>query len=148
MSTRMKIALVCYLLVAVATVASGLLYFLASEIMPYHQQVVGMTWDKIDPRFQKMFLAFMHGTGFVSLVQGLTVIVLILIPFRKGESWARWTIPAIILTASVYLLYITLNLKSSTQASTPWQFAAVTLFLGVAGLILSNGRSKQAHTKP
>jgi hypothetical protein len=71
MSTKMKIALVCYLLVAVWTVAAGLLYFLASEIMPYHQQVIGMTWDKVDPRFQKMFLTFMNATGFASLVQGL-----------------------------------------------------------------------------
>ena len=83
MSVKMKIALVCYLLVAVATVAGGLRYFLASEIMPYHQQVIGMTWDKIDPRFQEMFLAFMNGSGFVSLIQGLTLIALILIPFRS-----------------------------------------------------------------
>jgi hypothetical protein len=148
MSIRVKIALVCYLLVAVATVAVGLLYFLASEIMPYHQQVIGMTWDRVDPRFQKMFLTFLNATGFASLVQGLTLIILILIPFRKGEPWARWAIPASILAVSVYLLYITLNLKSSTQASTPWQLPAVTLFLGVAGLILAYGRSKQAQTRP
>jgi peptidoglycan/LPS O-acetylase OafA/YrhL len=143
MSTKMKIALVCYLVVAVATLSGGLVYFLASQIMPYHQQVIGVTWDKIDPRIQKLFLAFMNGTGFSGLIQSLTLIVLILIPFRKGERWARWTIPGIILTSSVYLLYITLNLKSSTQASTPWQLAAVTFFLGVAGLILAYRPSKQ-----
>ena len=137
MNTTMKIAFVCYLLVALASVAGGLLYFFASEIMPYHQEVIGMDWEKVDPRFQKMFLAFLNGSGLSGFIQGVALIILIFIPFRKGETWARWAIPVLILPGSIYLQYITLHLKSTMQASTPWQLPAIMLLLTIVAIILS-----------
>ena len=137
MNTTMKIAFVLYLLIALVSVLGGLLYFFASELMPYHQEVIGMDWEKVDPRFQKMFLALLNGGGLSGFMQGVALFILILIPFRKGESWARWALPVLILPGNIFLQYITLHLKSSMQASTPWQLIAIILLLTIIALIFS-----------
>jgi hypothetical protein len=79
----------------------------------------------------------LNGGGFAAFTLGYSQIILILIPFRKGEAWARWAIPVIILPSCIYLLYVTLHLKSTMQASTPWQLPVVTLLLIIVAIILS-----------
>jgi hypothetical protein len=145
MNTTMKIAFICYLLVALSYVLFGLVYLFSSEIMPYHQEVIGMDWEKVDPRFQKMFLSFLHVMGLLLLSVGYTIIILILMPFRKGEAWTRWLIPLIILPSSIYLQYMTLHLKSTMQASTPWHVNAIGLLLIIAAIILSYIPYKQEN---
>ena len=142
MNTKMKIAFACYMLVALISVLIGLRYFFSSEIMQYHQEVIGMSWADVQPRFQKMFLAFMNGAGLSLFTQGLALIILLFIPFRRGEIWARWAIPALILPSFSFLQYVTVYLKSTTQASTPWELPAIILLLTIAAIPLSYARSK------
>lgn len=141
MNTKIKVAFACYLLIALVSVIGGLYYFFAPELMPYHQEVIGMDWEEVDPQFQLMFLALLHGGGLGMFTSGLALIILLTIPFRKGEVWTRWAIPVIILPSNIFLLYTTLNLKLTMQASTPWQLFAAVLLLTVVGLILSYVRS-------
>lgn len=143
MNTKIKVAFICYLLVALVSVVGGLYYFFAPELMPYHQEVIGMDWEEVDPQFQLMFLALLHGGGLGMFTQGLALIILLTIPFRKGEAWTRWAIPAIILPNNIFLLYTTLYLKLTMQASTPWQLFIITLLLTFIAITLSYVRSKE-----
>jgi hypothetical protein len=141
MNKKMKISFVCYLLVALVSIGFGLVYFLSSQIMPYHQQVIGMKWSEVAPRFQMMFLAFLNGSGISMFRLGLAMLFLLFFPFRKGEIWSRWAIPIIYLPGGIWVLYIARNLHTNTQASTPWQFAAILILITIVGAILSIKKS-------
>jgi hypothetical protein len=138
----MKISFVCYLLVALASVVSGMVYFLSSQIMPYHQEVIGMKWADVAPRFQMMFLAFLNGSGIAMFSLGTGIIILLFFPFRRGEIWSRWAIPLIYFPGSIYVLFIARNLHNNTQASTPWLFQAILILIAIVGLVLSLERSR------
>ncbi|MGD8763385.1 MAG: hypothetical protein PVG87_13835 [Desulfobacteraceae bacterium] len=142
MSTKMKISFICYMLIALASVVSGLIYTFSSQIMPYHQQVIGMKWEEVNPRFQMLFLAFLNGSGMAMFSLGLAIIILLFFSFRRGEIWSRWAIPVIYLPGSIYVLYIARNLHINTQASTPWLFLAILILIAIAGIICSIEQSR------
>ena len=143
MSKRMKISFACYLLVALVSVVFGLVYFFSSQIMPYHQQVIGMKWADVAPRFQMLFLAFINGSGIAMFSLGLSMIILLLFPFRKGEIWSRWAIPLIYLPVGIYVLSVALNLHNNTQASTPWLFQIIIVLIAISALVLSLERKSK-----
>ena len=57
MATRIKIAFACYLFVASASIVSGVRYMLASQIMPYHQEAVSVSWGELSPSMPVVSLA-------------------------------------------------------------------------------------------
>jgi len=137
MSTRIKMAFACYLLVGLAWMVIGLRYILSSQIMPYHQEVIGVNWGDLSPRIQKMFLAFLHAAGTAVFLYGLSVLILLFIPFRRGEVWSRWALPVLCLPGQIAILYTALDLHLSTHASTPWPFAAFLTFAVLVAIPLS-----------
>jgi hypothetical protein len=141
MSKKMKISFVCYLLVALVSIGFGIVYFLSSQIMPYHQQVIGVKWSEVTPRFQMMFLAFLNSSGISMVCLGLAMLFLLFFPFKKGEIWSRLAIPLIYLPGGIWVLYIARNLHTKTQAATPWQFAAILVLITIVGAILSIKKS-------
>lgn len=143
MSKRMKISFACYLLVALVSVVFGLVYFFSSQIMPYHQEVIGMKWAEVAPRFQMLFLAFINGSGIAMFFLGLSMIILLLFPFRKGEMWSRWAIPLIYLPGGIYVLFVARNLRDNTQASTPWLLQIIIILIAITALVLSLERQNK-----
>ena len=141
MSTRIKMAFACYLLVGLAGMVFGLRYILSPQLMPYHQEVIGVNWGDLSPRMQKMFLAFLHGAGTSMFLSGLSVLILLLIPFRRGEVWSRWALPVLCVPAQIATLCTALDLHLSTHASTPWPFAAVATAVVLVAIPLSIERS-------
>src|SRR5512139_2560976 len=145
MATRIKIAFACYLFVASASIVSGVRYMLASQIMPYHQEAVSVSWGELSPSIQTMFLVFLHASGMSMLLFATSVLILLLIPFRRGEVWSRWALPLLCVPAQIGALYFALDLHVSTQASTPWPDIAFTTILVLAAMALSIGRSRPGH---
>jgi hypothetical protein len=142
MSTRIKIAFACYLLVGLAGMVFGLRYILSPQIMPYHQEVIGVNWGDLSPRIQKMFLAFLHGAGTSMFLSGLSVLILLFIPFRRGEVWSRWALPVLCGPAQIATLCTALDLHRSTHASTPWPFAAFLTVVVLVAIPLSIERKQ------
>ena len=142
MSTRIKIAFACDLLVGLAGMVFGLRYILSPQIMPYHQEVIGVNWGDLSPRIQKMFLAFLHGAGTSMFLSGLSVLILLFIPFRRGEVWSRWALPVLCGPAQIATLCTALDLHRSTHASTPWPFAAFLTVVVLVAIPLSIERKQ------
>jgi len=142
MSTRIKIAFACYVLVGLAGMVFGLRYILSPQIMPYHQEVIGVNWGDLSPRIQKMFLAFLHGAGTSMFLSGLSVLILLFIPFRRGEVWSRWALPVLCGPAQIATLCTALDLHRSTHASTPWPFAAFLTVVVLVAIPLSIERKQ------
>jgi len=94
MTFRLKIAFVLNILVSIALIAFSLRYLLSSQIMPYHLQVIGRSWNDLDPRLQMMLLGLLGLGGIGQLSTGITLGILTLIPFRRGQRWAYWPSPS------------------------------------------------------
>lgn len=142
MRTRVKIAFACYLFVASAGIVFGLRYILASQILPYHQEAVGVSWGDLSPRIQKMFLAYVHGGGMSMVLWGLAMLILLFIPFRRGEVWSRWALPLLCIPGQLFTLYVALDLHLSTHASTPWPLAAFMIIVMLVASVLSIERKQ------
>ena len=144
MSTKTKAAFICYALVIFFFAAGGVLYGSAPEIMPYHQKATGMAWAELAPRLQIMLLTFLKADGIGMLAVALAMTVLLVVPFRRGERWARWAIPAVGLAWLGPTLYIALRLSNSTGAATPWRGLVVAIVVLALGYLLSGDLGKRA----
>jgi len=117
----------------------------AEEIMPYHQRVLGTTWDQLDPNLQALLLTFVHATGASYLVGAVAMWFLLLIPFRRGEAWSLWAIPVIGVGLLGPSLHYARSLAMATGEQTPWQLTLVgllVLFVGIAASWKGPGQSE------
>ena len=137
MSITFIAAFASYALAALLFTVFGVIYLARFQFMPYHQEALGKPWQKLDPRLQALLIGLMRTAGGGLLAAGVSIAILLLIPFRAGETWARYTIPVIGLVAGLPSLYATILIRSRTQAHTPVVPSAIGVGLLVIGFILS-----------
>jgi len=99
--------IIIYCIVGLGWLIQGVRYIGAETLMPYHMAVIEIPWQHLDPGYQKLFLGLLKGFGVGSFCVGATILLVTLIPFRKGSKWARWALPAIAATYSGALIYVT-----------------------------------------
>ena len=145
MPLRLKIAFSLNILVSIALIASGLRYLLSSQIMPYHLQVIGRSWNDLDPRLQMMLLGLLRLGGIGQLSTGIALGILTLLPFRSGQRWAYWAIPVVGFIYCAYITYSASDLHSSTQAATPWKEVMILSLVLVAAYLLTLRSSQGAE---
>jgi hypothetical protein len=111
-------------------------------MMPYHKQAIGKNWAEIDRGIQVIILALMESVGAANLGIGFIVLILLLIPFRRGEIWVNWTIflGGIFLSGLAFL--ITFKVHLATNASTPWYLFLFNMVLILLGFLFSLGMEK------
>lgn len=134
MNTRMRIAFGCYLAGTLIVTAFGIVYLFRSEFMPYHAVAVGRGWEAFDPAVQVLLLALMRAVASGCLAVAVLQIVLLLVPFRQGATWARWTMTGAGLLMCAGSLYAMLLVKLNTPANPPLFgpiLGAVLLLLGL-----------------
>ena len=139
MNTKLKVAFGSYFIAALLITLIGLVYLTRVEVMPYHLEVLGMSWGEIQPQVQFMLLAFLHGGGAGALANGAALMFLLFVPFRNKENWSRWAISIIGLVASLPMLYIVLKVKFETPASPPVGVIVLINLLFVIGFLFSGG---------
>lgn len=137
MNGASETALVCYCFVALIFMLGGLVYILKPTFMPYHRQSVRTDWTALDARMQALLLAFMRATGGGFFAAGLSIMILLLVPFRAGEVWPKYAIPVIILVPTLAILRATLLLRSRTRAATPVWVGIVGMAMLIIGFVLS-----------
>jgi hypothetical protein len=137
MNTASIAAFVSYALAALLSMAFGIIYLVRSQFMPYHQEALDKPWQQLDARLQALLLGLMRTAGGGLLAGGISATILLLIPFRAGESWSLLAIPAIGLVTVLPTLYATVLIRSRTQAHTPVAASAIGVGLIVIGFIFS-----------
>jgi len=137
MTKRLRIAFRCYIASAVVLTIFGIVYMTAEEIMPYHQSVLGATWDQLDANLQALLLTFVHATGASYLMGAVAMWFLLLIPFRRGEIWSRWAIPMIGVGLLGPSLLYARSLARTTGEWTPWQMTLAGLLVLAVGIAAS-----------
>lgn len=137
MKIREKIAFVLYMINGLFCIIFGFRYLFCDTIMPYHQQAIGMKWTELEPGLQVLLNGLIKIAASCFFILGITTIVLLIIPFRKGERWAKWFIPALMFLWLGFGLYVPINIALKTQASTPWPASIVALAITVIAFLLS-----------
>lgn len=75
--------------------------------------------EGLSPSYQVLLKVFLNGGGFDSIASGLFMKILLLIPFRKAESWAGYSIGLIGLVGALPLTYIVYIFKANTAGNPP-----------------------------
>ncbi|MDM9382309.1 hypothetical protein QUB80_16515 [Chlorogloeopsis sp. ULAP01] len=147
MNTKIKIAFSCYLVAILSIACIALTYLFTPQLLPYQEQAVGVNWSEIEHGFQMQFLSLMKvsGGGYLSVAAALAV--LLFIPFKKGENWARLAIPAIGIPAITLVNYAGLIIIWNTPGRPPVFLGLVIDFFFIAGLILSSGMNTVTAVK-
>jgi hypothetical protein len=126
----------------------GLLYVTTQRFMPYHGDALGATWEELPANYQGFVIGVIKGMGAGSIGVTLALIVMLCIPFRRGEAWARWAIPTIGVVFTGLTAYAAFTIDARTPASPPWRQTCGLTALYVAGALISywplRGRSGQA----
>lgn len=147
MNNKDKIAFSIYLVVILLSFAFGIAYLACPTVMPYHNQAIGMNWEDLAPGLQVLLrnLVTLAGAGFFSV--GLSCLVILLIPFIRGELWAKWEVPFVLMVSNAFCLYVTASVAAKTDASPPWQLLIVILIIVLFAYVISPGIKKQDTIK-
>jgi hypothetical protein len=130
MTTTRRVAMVGYVINSVFLAVSGVVYLLRPEFMPYHAEAVGQSWAEVEPAFQILILALMRVVGGAFLASALASVVIAIKPFREGQAWATWVLPATGLMVVGATLLATTSVARNTPGNPP-----VAKFLGAGVLV-------------
>ena len=145
MGKRDKIAFVIYFLLALASIAFGVVYLFCSTIMPYHRVAIGIPWEQLSTGFQALLQGLIKVAAAGFLVTGISSLALLFIPFRRGDLWAKWLIPVLGSVWNIIALYATIMIAMKTPAFTPWPATIAAMVLLIVAFILAPGFGKSAN---
>ena len=147
MSKKDKIAFVIYFVGSAFLIGFGIMYVSCSTIMPYHKEVIKMNWEELSIGVQILLQALIKMLAAGFFVAGLSALILLLIPFRRGAQWAHWAIPLVGFIWNGFSLFVTGAVAMKTGASTPWPSAVIGTILIILAFILSPGFGKSNGTE-
>ena len=127
MSMKLKVSFGLYLINALVLFGFAFRYFFADRLMPYHAETLGVARDGLSGGYPLVFTTLYRAVGTGMLVTGVTVLVLLLIPFRGHQAWSRWALSGIILLYACLSLFLTLAYQAGTTADVPWPGPAVAV---------------------
>jgi hypothetical protein len=133
---RHAIAAALYVGAGLTSLGLGATYLLRESFMSYHAAALGRSWVELDPATRTLIKALMEVAGGGWLALGMLVLLLVAIPVRRGERWARAGVPAAILVFYVPTLLATLSVAQRTPASPPWRFNVVACLCALVGVLL------------
>ena len=137
MKTREKIAFVLYMINSLILIIFGFRYLFCDTVMPYHQEAIGVPWTALEPGLQVLLNGLIKIAAGFFFIPGITMIVLLIIPFKNGEPWAKWFIPALSVLWLCFGLYIPVTIALKTHASTPWPASLIGLAITLAAFLFS-----------
>lgn len=131
------LAAVAFAIPTVGLMGQGLLYVVTPRFMPYHAEALATTWEALPPHHQGFVLGVIKGMGAGSIAVTLALAILLLVPFRRGEPWARWAIPLVGTVFTALTAYAAYTIDVRTPASTPWRQTLGLFALFVIGAAIS-----------
>jgi hypothetical protein len=115
----------------------GLLYVTTSRFMPYHGDALDVPWEALPLHHQGFMLGVIKGMGAGSIGVSLALLIMIAVPFRRGEAWARWAVPVVGSTFTLLTAHAAYTIDVRTAASPPWRQTLGVTAIYAAGALLS-----------
>ena len=138
--TSKAVRIICTIIFWITTVSGFIfaaMYLFRPEFMPYHEVAIGKPWNEMNEEYRVLIIALMRVSGGGWLATSVGMLLLLLIPFRKGRYWSYLGIPTIGLAALVPTFLATLIVKSNSSAVPPYLLAASLIGLLIITIILS-----------
>ena len=136
-SITQYVSFIGYGLVALISILFGFIYLTRNRFMPYHSEALKSSWSDLETELQVLIIALMRAASGGFLATGLAITILLIIPFRAGNTWSIYAIPAISLCTSIGTLYATLLVKTKTPGNPPVILSFLALALTFVGFIFS-----------
>jgi hypothetical protein len=143
MHKQLRFATGCYFAGILIIAVIALVYLLTPQLLPYQEAAIGATWEELEPGFQVEFLSLLKVSGGGYLATAAALLTLLFIPFRRGQNWARWAIPAIGIPAVLVVNYAGLTLILNTDSRPPLLAGPVTVVLLLMGFFLSSSLGRR-----
>jgi len=137
MNAKTKIAFGCYLAAILIVACLALIYLLTPQLLPYQEKAIGVSWSELTTGVKIQFLSLLKVCGGGYIFTAISLAVLLFIPFKQGENWARWAIPAIGIPAISIVNYAGLTIILNTPGRPPLIAGPLAIVLLILGLILS-----------
>lgn len=126
-----------YVIVVVAILGTGVIYFTTSRFLPYHAQAFGQPWDAAPERTRALYLVMVKAIGAPTFVAGAAIALVLVFPWRRRERWALIAVPVLALAWTLPMLVIALSVHASTGAATPWPVLVVLVAVTCVGALAS-----------
>ncbi|MGL4370633.1 MAG: hypothetical protein ACRCUT_13325 [Spirochaetota bacterium] len=132
-----RYAFILYLCNSVLSFAFALKYLITGSFMSYHEAAAGMKWEDVAPGLQMVLQSLFKVTAAAFLISGAVTVVLLLIPYRRGELWSKMMIAFVNGVFSAALLYATLHVYLNTPGFSPWPAAVFSLTTTAAAFAMN-----------
>jgi hypothetical protein len=102
------VGLVLLNLAGVGVIAGSLYDLLIPAVPENHQGYLGVSDGPLDPRFAELDLAMLRSIGGCLMAIGITTLVLVNGPLRRGEPWALATVVVLVVLSegnNAYRMY-------------------------------------------
>jgi hypothetical protein len=146
MSLRDRIALFVLLLPTIGLLGQGILYVSTTQFMQYHADALAVEWDALPANYRGFVLGVIKGMGAGSVAVSMAILIILGIPFRRGENWARWAAPLIGIVFTGLTAYAAFTIDRLTPAETPWRQTLLLTGAYVAGGAICLLRSSQRRS--
>jgi len=137
MSRLKTAAMICHGLAILPMFVGGLIYVIRDSYLSYHAKATTYAWQELTPGVQILFKAMLNGAGSLMLLTALTLILLLIKPFRQNESWCFWAIPLIGVSAILTTIRAAVLVDLNTPANPPWLWLLLVIGLFMSGMFLS-----------
>jgi hypothetical protein len=137
MNRRETASFVVHGIPTVGLLLQGLQYVTTRRFMPYHADAWGVAWEALPANYQGFLLGVIKGMGAGSIGVTLALIIMLLVPFRRGEVWALWAVPMVGATFTALTAYAAYTIDVRTPGSPPWRLTCALTALYLAGAPLS-----------
>lgn len=142
MTSKFKLAVSCNLAAIIIVALLALIYLLTPQLLPYQEAAIGANWSDLSQGLQTQFLSLMKVSGGGYLATAACLGVLLWIPFRRRENWARWAIPAIGIPAILIVNYAGLTIIRNTPGRPPLIAGPIAVILLIVGFVLSGSNAR------
>jgi hypothetical protein len=137
MDGRAKFAMVAHAIPTTGLLLQGLLYVSTARFMPYHADALGTAWEGLPANYQGFLIGVIKAMGAGSIGVSMALVILLLIPFRNGDWWARWAVPLIGAVFTALTAYAAFTIDARTPASPPWRETIALTTPYLAGALIS-----------
>jgi hypothetical protein len=143
----LKSSLLLFLLVGVALLGTGLLYFSRSEFMPYHSQAIQTDWSALSLNYQGLLLGMLKGLAAGQIIAGLATVLMSVNGLRGSAQPYVVLLPVVCLGYTTLVTYATYVVYSRTPGEPPLSSGVLVVLVAVlASAMLQVGvRRDTAH---
>jgi len=134
---RDRIAMGILLVPTIGLLGQGIVYLTTSEFMPYHSAALGVPWVELPANYQGFVIGVIKGMGAGSIAVSIALLILLWVPVRRGDVWARWAAPVIGMVFTALTAYAAFTIDRLTPAATPWRETLLLTPAYLGGGVLS-----------